>query len=244
MKDIAGAIAAEEQYIQDRIYNQMDVNIHNYLEPYGYTVLEEYFRDKHYYQLAHCGVEIKPCEVATCMSEMHTAVAQNIPGIWVPTVASGSIFAWHFETYPIDRELFTRYNIPIYEIDSVGGTIISGPEDISMCVAIPSSIDVGTVHIVNRLMQFLQTRIGPSDLDFTNNDILYKGRKVVGVSQKTLANGMFLFWGHISLVDRSPIVEEMGISRSEKLPGSIGHIFTKDELMTDICSWFELTWEG
>ena len=238
MKDIVGAIAAEQQYIQDRIYNGQDVSIYDYLAPCGYAILEEYFKDKHYYQLAHCGVQQHECTPATAIPEIKQYMQSGTPGIWIPEATE--VFAWGCNDEKVNRDLFREYNIPVYDIPANGGIMISGPEDIGVCVIIPSSIGVGTSHILGRLMEFLNERNTNDTFVCDGNDILRNGHKFIGVTQNHLDNGMYVFWGHVSIVDRTELVNTLCPPVTGKTPGYIGDVFTRAEIITEIKSWFGL----
>ena len=239
MRDIAGAIAAEQQYIQDRIYNHLTVNIYDYLLPYGYVNLNDYFRDKHYYQLAHCGVVQHECTPQSAIPEIQTYMANGTPGLWIPE--SNHIFAWGCQDEKVNRALFAEYDIPVYDVPALGGAMISGPEDIGVCVIIPSSIGVGTNHILNRLLEFFSSRADENNIFVRDgNDILYNGKKIIGVTQNNLDNGMFVFWGHVSIVDRADLVYAICPPTGAKAPGFIGNLFTRAELINEIKCWFGL----
>lgn len=241
MKDITGAIAAEEQYIHDRINKGIEVSIYDYLTPYGYTVLEEYFKDKHYYQLAHCGVQQHKCTPETAIPEIMGHIQSRTPGIWIPE--TDHIFAWGCnDKNEIDHIAFDGAGIPIYDVPAYGGTIISGPEDIGVAVIIPSSIGVGTRHIMARLKEFLEERVQSDDIiEIDGNDMLRNGHKFIGVTQNSLDDiGIYVFWGHVSFVNREELINQLCPPATGKLPGSIGDAITREELIAEIKSWFGL----
>lgn len=70
IKDIEGAIAAEKQYLQDKVNDNLsDKTIYDYLLEFGYNNLKEYRSDKIIYLTKHCGINIIEITSSQIMSD-------------------------------------------------------------------------------------------------------------------------------------------------------------------------------
>ena len=63
------------------------------LPKYGYKNLDEYFADKHDYQLKHCNIKIYETTMNNVEKRVETAIENKISSIWIPT--ADSTFVWH-----------------------------------------------------------------------------------------------------------------------------------------------------
>ncbi len=227
---IEKAIAAEQEYLQKRL-NGEDVALD--LSEYGYENLDDYFTAKKEYQLKHCGLELHEPTMDTVMSEFIEAVKQQKPSIWIPT--ADSVFVWHGND-AIDEELCARLGVKIYQMPNfIGGNIISGADDFSMTVCIPSEIDITTEYMLEKLKAIMDKYLDGVEID--GNDFMWNGRKIMGV-MNLRTNGMYLFATHVSYVDYTDYINQICQKPAEKTPGFIDKtLMPRDVLQREVLEW-------
>lgn len=235
MKDITGAIAAEQQYIHDRIDLALDVSIYDYLRPCGYDDLDEYANDKKDYQLTQLDMEIYLTDMLDIEDRVETNVINKIPSIFIPT--ADTTFAWIGERDALDTTLFEQNNVQTYNMRYLGGTIISGPEDFSIAIITPDYIDICSTYYMERICKFLQQYF--PDAHYDRNDIIVEGKKVAGTVMRRI-DGVLVFATQISFVDRTEVINLLCPPHGDKVPGCIDPtVLSKSVLQNEILSWFE-----
>ena len=226
---IEKAITAEQEYLQKRLSGE-DVTLD--LSEYGYESLDTYFADKKEYQLKHCGVEIHETTMNDIENRVETAVIGKTPSIWIPT--ANSVFVWH-GSEPIDTELCNKLGVRIYDMNYVGGTIVSGAEDLSFAIIVPEAIDIGTSYVLERLREAMSKYL--DDVVVEGNDILVGGVKVLG-SMNRRVNGVYVFACQISYADRTELIDKLCSKQSDKTPGYIDSAkLPKQTLKNEVLGW-------
>lgn len=226
---IEEAINAEKEYLTLRLSGEPAVLD---LAPFGYTDLNNYFADKRDYQLRQCIVEVHETTMDDIENRVETAVIGKTPSIWIPT--ADSVFVWHGNE-PIDAELCTELGVHIYNMNYIGGTIVSGPEDLSFAIIIPESIDIGTSYILEKIKMIMSEYL--DDVVIDGNDILVNGMKVLG-SMNRRVNGVYVFACQISYADRTEYIKQLCSKQSVKTPGFIdSDLLPKETLKNEVLGW-------
>lgn len=226
---IEKAITAEQTYLQRRLEGE-DIALD--LSEYGYTDLDAYFADKRDYQLRYCGIEIHETTMNDIENRVETAVIGKTPSIWIPT--ADSVFVWHGNE-PIDAELCDELGVRIYDMNYIGGTIVSGAEDLSFAIIIPEAIDIGTSYVLDKLQGAMSKYL--DDVVIDGNDILVGGVKVLG-SMNRRVNGVYVFACQISYADRTELINKLCYKQSSKTPGYIDSAkLSKQTLKNEVLEW-------
>lgn len=235
MKDIKGAIQAEDRYLLERLVYEHDVSIYDFIQPYGYMSLDEYQNDKKDYLLAHTEMEVYLTDMTEIEDRVEANVINKIPSVFIPT--ADKQFAWVGVRDEIDVELFEQYGVHPYNMRYIGGTIISGPEDFSIAIITPSRYGLTCNYYTERIGRFLERYF--DNVVVTGNDILIDNKKVAGAVVREV-NDVFLFATQISFKDRSTIIDRLCPPHGDKTPGCIDNsIISRTELQNEILSWFK-----
>jgi hypothetical protein len=224
MNDIKKAMQAEQSYLRDRLSGK---NVSLNLSEYGYEDLETYFSDKRDYQLKNCGIEVHETNMDDIESRVENAIMSKTPSIWIPT--ADEVFVWHGNE-PIDEELCTDLGVHIYNMNYIGGTIVSGPEDLSFAVIIPETIDIGTSYMLEKIKDIMSKYI--DDVVIDGNDILIGGMKVLGSMNRRM-NGIYVFACQISYADRTEYIKQICSKQSVKIPIFIDGTLLPKEILKD-----------
>lgn len=226
---IEDAMNAEKEYLSLRLSGEPAVLD---LTSFGYTDLNKYFADKREYQLKHCGITIHETTMDNIESRVEAAVMSKTPSIWIPT--ADEVFVWHGNE-PIDAELCIELGVHIYNMNYIGGTIVSGPEDLSFAIIVPESIDVGTSYVLEKIKMAMSKYL--DDVVIDGNDILVDSMKVLG-SMNRRVNGIYVFACQISYADRTEYIKKLCSKQSVKIPGFIDSSkLPKQVLKNEVLGW-------
>ena len=216
----------EKEYLSLRVSGE---SVALDLTEFGYSELSKYFAEKREYQLKHCGITIHETTMDNIESRVEAAIISKTPSIWIPT--ADEVFVWHGNE-PIDAELCTKLGIRIYNMNYIGGTIVSGPEDLSFAIIIPESIDVGTSYVLEKIKIIMSKYL--DDVVIDGNDIIIGGVKVLG-SMNRRVNDMYVFACQISYADRTAYIKQLCSKPSVKSPGFIdGDLLPKETLKNEV----------
>lgn len=165
-------------------------------------------------------------------NRVEDAVLSKTPSIWIPT--ADTVFVWHGNE-PIDEELCNQLGIQIYDMNYIGGTIVSGPEDLSFALIIPESIDIGTSYVLEKIKMIMSEYL--DDVVIDDNDILVGGMKVLGAMNRRV-NGVYVFACQISYADRTEYIKQLCSKQSVKTPGFIDSgLLPKETLKNEVVRW-------
>lgn len=212
MNDIEKAMQAEQSYLRDKLSGK---NVSLNLSEYGYKDLETYFSDKRDYQLKNCGIEVHETNMDDIESRVENAIMSKTPSIWIPT--ADEIFVWHGND-ALDRDLCAEMGAQVYDMNYIGGTIVSGADDLSFALIVPENIDISTSYMLLKIKSIMDEYF--TDVVIDGNDILINGKKVLGSMQRRV-NGMYVFACQISYADRSEYIKRLCSKSSIKTPGFI-----------------------
>ncbi len=231
---IEKAMKAEQDYLAARLAGQ-EVILD--LSSFGYPNLEDYFEAKKEYQMRHCGLVLHTPPMDTVIAEFIEAVKNQEPSVWIPF--ADSVFVWHGDDV-IDEDLCARLGVKIHQMPNfIGGNIISGPQDFSMTVAMPSSIDITTEYMLEKMKTIMDKYIDGIVID--GNDFMLNGRKVMGV-MNLRTNGMYLFATHVSYVDYTDYIDQICKKPAQKTPGFIDEAkLPRDVLQREVLEWLNCT---
>ena len=223
---IEEAMLAERHYLEDRLAGKQAILD---LSVYGYNDLAKYFSDKRDYQLKHCGIKVHETTMDNIESRVEAAVISKIPSLWIPT--ADEVFVWHGNE-SIDEALCAKLGVRIYDMNYIGGTIVSGPEDLSLAVLIPESVDISTFYMLSKIKMIMDQYFDSVVID--GNDVLIDEKKVLG-SMNRRVNGIYVFACQISYVDRSEYISKLCSKQSVKIPGYINSaVLPKDVLKSKV----------
>lgn len=233
MKDIVKAIEAEQEYLKEKIKGTHP-NIHDYLDTWGYSDLEEFQLDKK-------SNELKQLEwVVYVLPKLSLSPIQeyvkNKQAVFAYCINTGEKAA-HVKK---DDERIPKLEMLGYRVFEVGvpnledGLIITHDGDLRVCVSLPTELNVTQEWFLTKLCRFFNSLGLTSVID--NNDILINDRKVCGCGS-FVSNDMINIVFQISFTDHIDEIETIcGIK--PKKPGFIDNsILTPEQMKDEFLSW-------
>lgn len=235
MKDIKNAILAEQQYIIDSYYNP-HISIIDYLGPYGYTDLDEYFNDKNLALINETNFKLYLNEPTQNIDKrVWQAIANNENCIWVPQLEK--VLAC-VGTDNFDYELAKELDVGILEMPHNGGTIITGPEDLTIGIHFTHP---NSDWVYNYFFEKLKNYLEPHGFTYNANDFMYNGKKVIGCSAFRNGGNMAAFFFSVTFSDHTELINKLCQKRSEKIPGYIPKgVISKEQLLQEVLGWLKI----
>lgn len=229
--DIKNAISAENIYKAQRA-NDPTLSLLDFLLEWGYKDLSEYFLAKTLYQIQQADVQIYETDMTDIANRVEEAFVGGQASIFIPT--SNNVFVWHGSDF-LDYDLCDKLCVSVYEMGYIGGTIVSGPEDLSLSILLPQTIDLNADYFLEKFAKFFSTKFEFVIRD--NNDIMINNQKILGAMFRN-GNGMKMFAAQVSFCDRTEIINQLCPSESGKVPGFIdSSVLSREELKNEVLSW-------
>lgn len=222
MKNIALAIQKEQEYLDEKLNKGNNrANIHDYLDSCGYSDLNEFNKDKFWYNVANCNITSVSDSATVLQPLAYTNYQNSTPFCYF--VEYDKPFA--LVPISLSQEDEDRYNEagldcfkPGYDTTG-GGVIITHNNDFRFCICVPNDNNYKG-YFLERTFELLKEYY--PDVYGDGNDIMYDNKKICGTV--TFRNeSIIVFAANVSLVDMSETIEELGIIKS-KQPGCLPYI--------------------
>lgn len=229
MSNLDAAMKAEEGYINNRLQGIDDRSLIDIIAEYGFESLTEYHRQKSVHQLIQTDFNVMYTTDERAFTDISSILISESPTL---------LFEKHEEPFvylgskEYDAKAIEESGVKAYDGGYLGGTIVGGPNDLSVGIFYPSSIDIREDYLLSEFAKILQSR-GVSAI-VENNDILVNGKKVIGTA--CLATETFYgFVAYISFSDNADLVTRI-CGENEKKPGYITDM-TADEFIEAVKQW-------
>lgn len=230
MKDIIGAMHEEELYLveDEATYGSLRSRV----AKYGYESLEDYFEDKQAYRLKQIKFDIYYDEpTAGVDMRVWQAIKDKRNCIWLPKLEQVLACVGRHE---FDYELAESLGVGVLNMPHAGGTIITGPDDLTVGIHFIADRDLEYNYFFKRMEKYLR-QFG---IEALGNDFLYDGKKVMGCSFNKTEYGMSTFFFSCTFTDHLDLIHQLCSKKSEKIPGYIPNgVLTKQQLLAEVLSW-------
>lgn len=230
---IEEAIKIEEDYLYNKLYLNQEQSLLEMLKPVGYSDLEAYFFDKTSYKIKQLKIE---SNYTGDMLGIPEAISDDLEHHRTATYFpySKNVFMWHGNE-ELDLELCDKFKIDVLDMNYTGGNIISSPEDYSMGIMVPNSIDVSLEYYLKGFYKIYKKYF--EDVRIDNNDILINGKKVQGAIFFE-NNGMFFYGTEITFTDNSELIKKFCKKPAIKIAGYIdNNVLNKETLQREVQEW-------
>lgn len=237
MKDIVKAIEAEKEYLKEKLKGTQP-NIHNYLDQWGYSDLEEFHNDKVEYQLKNLDwTVIKQYPI------YNKSVLEDYANRQKP------LFTYMIESE--EKHAYVRHNcneeyrnmlkengfrVIDFGYNASNGLILSYSGDFRFVVMFKNNIDLNVGYMLNKINGYF-LEVGLNSL-VSNNDILIDDKKVCGGASFE-AGGMKGIVYQVTFTDHLDEINEICGERN-KVPGFIPQdVLTAYQLKDKFLEWLQ-----
>lgn len=234
MKDIVKAIEAEQDYIQLNLSGESP-NIHDFLDTWGYSNLEEFHNDKIEYMLKCLNWDVVH-QPKIDLAVTYYDLENQIPA-FMYSVFTGENYAFVKTNYEHDHNLEDLgYKVIHMGYNTRNGLILSFDGDLRVYLIVPNNIDVNAETFLIKMNDYLNGLGLNSIVD--GNDILVDGKKVCG-SGMFVINDMLNIVYQINFTDHTDEIERI-CGEMPKKPGYISQdILTPEQLKNKFLEWLQ-----
>lgn len=235
MGDIVKAIEKEKEYLQYRMKNEEPYHITDAIKEYGFESLDEYFRAKRDYKISNLSFELIETTPAQAISDVLKTINEKKTAVLFANTEYTLV--WNGNNSQFNESYCDVCGIPVYPLQTGGGTIVSTEGDLNIGICIPKNIDIDERHILDSFADIFRKHTD-KPVEVIGNDILVDDFKVLGSSTYHM-NGMFMFITPVSLSEKSKLIANICQKHSDKQPSYIDFM-DKDILRQEVKLWLQI----
>lgn len=235
MNDIVKAIERETKYLSYRMRGEEPFHLVDAVKECGFDSLTDYFKAKKKYTMSQLEFEVREPTADIAIADIHKVMNEKRTAVLL--VRTEHTFVWNGDNSTFNEGYCNECSIPIYPLNTRGGTIVSTKGDLSIGICVPESIGIDVNYLLNELADIFRKHTD-KHISVDGNDVLVDGFKVLG-STTYKSNGMFMFVAIISLTEKSELISKICTKHSVKTPAYIDFL-TCDELEHEIRKWLKL----
>jgi lipoate-protein ligase A len=211
MSDIVKAIEKEKEYVSYRMKGQEPFHLVDAIKECGFESLEEYFEAKSIYEFSNLSFEVIETTPSKAIEDVMDVMAKRKTAVLFADTERTIV--WNGNNSTFNERYCEECDIPIYPLQTGGGTIVSTVGDLNIGICVPQ--DLGNVQIVLNGLAKIFSKHTDMVVEVDGNDILVGGYKVVGSSTYNI-NGMFMFITPVSLSEKSELIRNICKKHSVK----------------------------
>lgn len=232
--DIIGAMNKEREYLSFRAKGEEPYHLVDAVKEFGFESLNEYFEAKKDYEFSQLKFEIVETVAKNATDCIFATIEARKTAVLFFKVDNTII--WNGEQGDYNASYCEECNIPIYPIFTVGGTIVTGPDDLNLGICIPKIEGIDANYILNKFAKIF-SKYTYSLVEVLGNDILVGGVKVLGSSGYE-KDEQYMFVSSVSMSDKTELISKICKKHSTKQPGFI-NFMTAEQLRGEIQKWVD-----
>lgn len=231
MANIKKAIEIEEYYLSCRMKGEYPFHLIDKIKECGFDDLSQYHEEKRNYKFKEYKFEVIETTPVKAIAEVLKTIAQK--KIAVLFADTTNTIVWTGDGSEFNVEYCLKNGIPVLPLQTSGGTIVSTVGDLNIGICMPSD-KMDANFILNGLANIFR-KYTDKEVVIVGNDILVDNYKVLGSSNYN-ANGMFMFITPVSMTEKSELIDNICIKKSNKTPSYIDFM-TNEELRQEVSEW-------
>lgn len=233
--DIIGAINKEREYLSFRMKGEEPYIFQEEIKKYGFESIEDYLKAKKDYEFSLLKFEVINIATEEMVLDIFRAIEQQRTAVLF--AETDKTLVWNGTSGNLNIEYCTEFNIPIYEFNNGGGTIVSTRGDLNMAISYPENEKFNSTYMLNKIVEIFE-KYTDKPIVASGNDILVDGYKVMG-STMYRVNGMFVFAASVSMSEKNQLISNICLKHSTKQPSYIDFM-TADQLREEIEGWLKI----
>lgn len=232
MRDINKAIEYEKEYQAARVNGEYPFHLVDKIKECGFESIKEYHELKKTHQFEQLNFEYIETNPRECLKDVFKVMALGKTCFLFSDTDETFVFNGNAN---YNQDYCLNHNIPIYPIQTSGGTIVSSKGDLSFGVCCPKTNGIDRNYVLNGLKNVLQKHTA-AIVTVDGNDILVGDKKVIG-SASYWQNNVFMFVCHISFCDNTELISNICIT--SKVGKTVGYIdfMTREEFKQGVSEW-------
>ena len=217
MSDILKAIEKEKEYITHRMKGEEPFHLVDAVKECGFKSLTEYFEAKKLYEISNLSFAVIETTPSKAIGDVLNTIAERKTAVLFAN--TDHTLVWNGDNSQFNESYCDDCGIPVYPLQTGGGTIVSTEGDLNIGICVPESIGIDAGFVLNKFADIFR-KYTDKVVEVTGNDVLVDGYKVLGASTYS-KNGMFMFITPVSLSEKSKLIANICLKHSSKQPSHI-----------------------
>jgi hypothetical protein len=235
MNDIARAIAKEKMYLEYRMKDEEPFHLADAIMECGFDSINEYLKAKVAYEISNLSFDVIETTPDCAITDVMNAI--NEKKTTVLFADSENTIVWNGNNSQFNKSYCDECDIPVYAVQTGGGTIVSTKGDLNIGICVPKRLLVDARFMLDGLVDILR-KYTDKTVKVDGNDVLVDGYKVLGSSCYNL-NDMFAFITPVSLTEKSELIKTICRKHSEKQPSHIDFMDGRT-LKREVLRWLQI----
>lgn len=235
MTNIVKAIEKEKEYLSYRMKGEEPFHLVDAVKDCGFESLEDYFKAKKNHEFTNLSFEVIETTPAKAIEDVMNAIAERKTAVLFANTECTLV--WNGNNGTFNETYCDECGIPIYPLQTGGGTIVSTAGDLNIGICVPQSFGIDLQFVLSRFADIFRKYTNKTVV-VNGNDVLIDGFKVLGSSTYN-RNGMFMFITPVSLSEKSELIESICHKHSAKQPIHIDFM-TAELLRREVSKWLGL----
>lgn len=235
MADIVKAIEKEKEYLSYRMKGEEPFYLIDAIKECGFESLAEYFEQKKIYELSNLSFEVIETTPAKAIGDVLKTMAERKTAVLFANTEYTLV--WNGDNSTFNEAYCDECGIPVYPLQTGGGTIVSTAGDLNIGICVPKSTCIDATFILHRFADIFR-KYTYKTVEVNGNDIMVNGYKVLGSSTYE-HNGMFMFITPVSLSEKAELIASICQRHSEKQPAHIDFM-SAYSLRSEVLEWLKV----
>ena len=235
MTDIVKAIEKEQEYILYRMRDEEPFHLVDAVKDCGFESLAEYFEEKKKYEIANLSFEVIETTPAKAIEDVLKTMTERKTAVLFANTEYTLV--WNGNNSTFNETYCDECGIPVYPLQTGGGTIVSTIGDLNIGICVPKSTCIDATFILYRLADIFR-KYTDKKVEVNGNDVMIDGYKVLGSSTYE-NNGMFMLITPVSLSEKSELIASICQKHSEKQPAHIDFM-NGATLRREVLKWLKI----
>ena len=235
MADIVKAIEKEKEYLSYRMKGEEPFYLINAIKECGFESLAEFFEQKKIYELANLSFEVIETTPPKAIGDVLNTMAERKTAVLFAN--TDYTLVWNGDNSTFNETYCAECGIPVYPLQTGGGTIVSTSGDLNIGICVPKSTCIDATFILQRFADIFRKYTNKM-VEVNDNDIMVDGYKVLGSSTYE-NNGMFMFITPISLSEKTELIASICQKHSEKQPAHIDFM-NRESVRSEVLQWLKI----
>ena len=232
MGDIISAMAREQLYLNYRLEGKEPFHLIDAVKEFGFASLEEYFSAKREYEFNRLEFDVIETAPERAISDVFAAISGRRTAVLFAD--TNDTIIWNGDNSEFNESYCNECGIPVYPLQTGGGTIVSTAGDLNIGICIPSSVGADERFLLSGLADIFR-KYTDKPVEVAGNDILVGGYKAIG-SSSYRSNEMFVLITPVSLSEKAELIARICTKHSEKQPRHIDFM-DRETLRMEVLRW-------
>ena len=232
MKDIIGAMAKANEYLEYRKKGEEPFHLVDAVREFGFESLKEYFAAKRDYEFSLMEFEVVETVPERYIEDLFANISDKNNALLLCDT-NETVIA-HGDGCVFNESYCNECGYKMFPLYSGGGAIVFNEGDIAVGLMINKEAGFDKDYLIKNIVEII-SRHTDKAVAFSGNDILVGDEKVSG-STTYDKNDMFAIIFNLSFSDKTELISKICTKHSAKQPGYIDFM-TREDFKREVLEW-------